>query len=96
VLLLIQKATIKAEEMLSKQKELLIQMANYLSDHTKMDSQLILSYCRKYGKGFDEKSLYTEGEDYYYRGKLKSCLKTTSGISEKSPIESMEIILNKG
>jgi len=56
---------------LRKQEELLLKMADYLSDHRKMVKQQILEYVNKYAVGLDEKTLIINSEKHFYRQHLK-------------------------
>ena len=54
-----------------------------------------LKFCNKYGNNFSPQQLIKDGDNIYYRNKLKSLVNQNCNISQESPIDSMEIILNK-
>lgn len=60
-----------AESTLESERELLIQLANYLSDHSNMPKPLIRSYLEQFGKQVDLALIDADKDFSYYRKRLK-------------------------
>jgi len=56
---------------LRKHQQLLILIADYLSDHTVLHKEHILSYLVKYAKDFDTNNIIENGDHLFYRKRLK-------------------------
>lgn len=65
------KAEQLAEEVLSKQKRLLIMMADYLSDKRTMNKEQIKSYLQQYADDFDLNEIIEDADHLFYRNHLK-------------------------
>lgn len=61
-----------AAKTLKEQKNLLLQMANYLSDKRMLDKDAIKEYVKKYAANFDVKTLIDDADNLFYREHLKS------------------------
>jgi hypothetical protein len=84
-----------AEKTLLKQKLLLLKMADYLSDHRKMEKQQIKEMLIKYAIDFDEAELIEDGRLLFYRDHLKKSVESAfydSGIH--TPVANSQIFLN--
>ncbi|MDR0927139.1 MAG: hypothetical protein LBO69_05170 [Ignavibacteria bacterium] len=60
-----------AEGILEKQKQLLLHLADYLSDNRYIDKEGIKEFIAKYAVDFDMSEIIEDGELLYYRNKLK-------------------------
>ena len=61
-----------AAKTLKEQKNLLLQMANYLSDKRMLDKDAIKEYVKRYAANFDVKTLIDDADNLFYREHLKS------------------------
>lgn len=68
---LIDKAERLAEETLNKQKELLLKMADYLSDNRTLTKKQVKEYVRQYAIDFDIKEIIEDATHLFYRKHLK-------------------------
>jgi hypothetical protein len=60
-----------SERTLHDHKVLLLKMADYLCDHSRMDKEMIVEMVKEYAKDFDLANLHEKDDFKYYR----SCLK---------------------
>ncbi len=84
-----------AENTLLKQKLLLLKMADFLSDHRKMEKQQIREMLIKYAIDFDEAELIEDGRLLFYRDHLKKSVESAfydSGIH--TPVANSQLFLN--
>ncbi len=65
------KAEKLANEVLSRQRTLLLHMANYLSDHRSISKEMIRELAGKYAIGFDMNEIVENADHLFYRGHLK-------------------------
>lgn len=72
---LIDKAEQLAEETLNKQKDLLLKMADYLSDNRMMNKEQIKKFVIKYAADFDEKEIIEDANHIFYRQHIKALVK---------------------
>lgn len=64
-----------AAKTLQEQKALLLQLANYLSDHRALDKNAIKQYVKQYASNFDSNSLIEDADNIFYRNQLKEQVK---------------------
>lgn len=64
-----------AAKTLQEQKTLLLQLANYLSDHRALDKNAIKQYVKQYAANFDSNSLIEDADNIFYRNQLKEQVK---------------------
>ena len=67
----LQKVRTRADKALRKNKQLLVRLADYLSDHRSMGTEQIARIVREYIPGFRERAHLSEGTDGFYRSRLK-------------------------
>jgi hypothetical protein len=67
-----------AADTLREQELLLLQMADYLSDHRYMSKQMVYEFLEKYAVNFDMESLVENGDHLFYRKKLKELVHKSS------------------
>ena len=68
---LLNEAQALAVQTLEEQKNLLLKMADYLSDKRMLDKENIKSYVEKYAVNFDPQSLIEDADNIFYRKQLK-------------------------
>jgi hypothetical protein len=84
-----------AEKTVSVHEQLLLQIADYLSDYRSMSKQMILQFCQQHGQNFDTSSLIIDGDHLFYRDHLKKKVRDTSPRNIKPTTRTTEISLNK-
>lgn len=62
----IKEALTLANNIIHEQQELLLKVAEYLTNHDKMDKKTLLKFVKKYSKNFDVNTLFTNKEEFYY------------------------------
>ncbi len=71
---LMTQAEALAEKTLNEQRNLLLRMSEYLSDHRSMDKLQITDYVSKYAQDFNPDCIIENGEQLFYRKFLKNQL----------------------
>ena len=91
----ISKAKELAEKTLIKQKVLLLQMADYLSDNRMISKEKIKTLLKTYAQGFNENDIIENGDNLFYRNHLKQKVSDIENTPENELIDSVEFLLNK-
>lgn len=92
----IERALSLAEKTLRKYENLLLMLADRLSDDSKLEKDAILQIFLKHAPDIQESSYITDGDNLYYRYRLKSKIQALSNRSnEKKQTESLIFSLNK-
>lgn len=91
---IIEKAQTLAYETLKKQKVLLIQMSDYLSENRFMKKDKIKEYIKQYAIDFNIEDLIENGNNLFYRNQLKKLVNLTP-LSIKSQKYENPFSLNK-
>jgi len=69
--ILLNSAEQLAQEVLAKQKVLLLQLANYLSDKRAVNKELMMDFLTKYAVDFKKGDIATDVDNLFYRNHLK-------------------------